>query len=261
MSDDVDEPFGGCPGGALVVGGSGAIGRAVAVRLARMGADVTVTYAGNAGVAEEAAAEVERAGGRGKAVRLDMGDAAQVAAAVDAAAERHGGLHTVVLAASPTNYQSWVSQLPPEQYAEQLRVDAGGSFAVVNAALPHLRETRGSVVVVSTVANRRYVLRDVLSSGPKAANEALVRAVAAEEGRFGVRANAVGVGILDEGMTQVLIGTGDILPEQLDVALSRVPLRFLGKAADIAAAVCFLASEDARYVTGQWIDVDGGYGM
>ncbi|NYE35843.1 NAD(P)-dependent dehydrogenase (short-subunit alcohol dehydrogenase family) [Nocardioides cavernae] len=254
-------PFGGRPGGALVVGGSGAIGRAVAVRLARLGSDVTVTYAGSSAAAGETAELVVASGRACDVERLDMGDPGQAAEAVARAAEQRGGLHTVVLAASPTNFQSWVSTLPPEQYAEQLRVDSGGSFAVVSAALPHLRESRGSVVVVSTVANRRFVLRDVLSSGPKAANEALVRAVAAEEGRFGVRANAVGVGILDEGMTQVLLGTGDVRPEQLEVAVSRVPLGFLGKAADIAAAVGFLASEDARYVTGQWIDVDGGYGM
>jgi 3-oxoacyl-[acyl-carrier protein] reductase len=253
--------FGGRAGGALVVGGSGAIGRAVAERLAAMGTDVTVTYAGNAAAAEETAALVEGAGPRGVAVRLDMGDFDQVAAAVEETAERHGGLHTVVLAASPTNYQSWVSKLPAEQYAEQLRVDAGGTFAVVRAALPALRASRGSIVAVTSVANRRFVLRDVLSTGPKAANEAVVRAIAAEEGRFGVRANAVGVGILDEGMTQALMDTGDILPEQLEVAVSRIPLRDFGKARDVAAAACFLASEDARYITGQWIDVDGGYGM
>lgn len=261
MGEDVTDPFGGRVGGALVVGGSGAIGRAVAERLARMGTDVTVTYAGNAAAAEETVALVEAAGRVGAAVRLDLGDFAQVAETVAGVVERHGGLHAVVLAASPTNYQAWVSTLPADQYAEQLRVDAGGTFAVVNAALPALREARGSVVVVSSVANRRFVLRDVLSTGPKAANEAVVRAVAAEEGRYGVRANAVGVGILDEGMTQVLMGTGDILPEQLEVAVSRIPLRDFGKARDIASMACFLASEDARYVTGQWIDVDGGYGL
>ena len=255
------DPFGGRIGGALVVGGSGAIGRAVAERLAALGTDVTVTYAGNADAAVRTADLVARHGRAGMAVRVDLGHHAQVTAAVDEAVTRMGGLHTVVLAASPTNYQSFVSQLPAEQYAEQLRVDSGGTFAVVSAALPALRESRGAVVVVSTVANRRFVLRDVLSSGPKAANEALVRAVAAEEGRFGVRANAVGVGILDEGMTQALIGTGDIRPGDLDAALTRIPLRSFGKARDIAAAVCFLASDDARYVTGQWMDVDGGYSM
>lgn len=258
---DTNDAFGARMGGALVVGGSGAIGRAVAVRLARMGADLTVTYAGSAARGDETVAEVAAAGGAARSVRLDMGDVEQVRSVVAEAAEHHGGLHTVVLAASPTNYQSWVSRLDPEVYAEQLRNDAGGSFSLVHAALPMLRKSRGSVVVVSSVANRRFVLRDVLSAGPKAANEALVRAVAAEEGRYGVRANAVGVGILDEGMTQVLIGTGDIRPHDLDVALERIPMRMLGKAHDIAAMVCFLASEEARYVTGQWIDVDGGYSI
>ncbi|MER7113487.1 SDR family NAD(P)-dependent oxidoreductase [Saccharomonospora azurea] len=261
MGDVRENAFGDRAGGALVVGGSGAIGRAAAERLAAMGADVTVTYAGSPDTARETAALVEKAGRRAAAVRLDLSDLAQARTAVEDTVARHGGLHTVVLAASPTNYQSWASRLSPEQYAEQLRVDSGGSFAVVSAALPALRESRGSVVVVSSVANRRYVLRDVLSSGPKAANEALVKAVAAEEGRFGVRANAVGVGILDEGMTTTLMASGDIRPQDLDAALGRIPLRTFGKARDIAAMVGFLASDDARYVTGQWIDVDGGYGI
>ncbi|MER6979551.1 SDR family NAD(P)-dependent oxidoreductase [Streptomyces carpinensis] len=261
MSGAAAKAFGGRAGGALVVGGSGAIGGAVAERLAEMGADITLTYSGSA---ERAHALAGRLGGPGRvarAARMDLRDAEQVRSAVEDAVERHGGLHTVVLAASPTNHQVHVSRLDPARYAEQLAVDSGGTFRVVSAVLPALRESRGSVVVVSTVANRRFVLRDVLSSGPKAANEALVRAVAAEEGRFGVRANAVGVGILDEGMTQVLVDSGDIRPGDLEHALTRIPLRSYGKARDIAAAVAFLASDDARYVTGQWIDVDGGYGL
>lgn len=261
MSATAPDAFGGRSGGALVIGGSGAIGRAVAVRLAGLGADVTVTYAGNDAAAHETAGLVKEKGRDGVATHLDLGDAGQVRDVVGEAAARHGGLHTVVLAASPTNFQGWASTLPPEQYLEQLRIDAGGTYAVITAALPALRESRGSVVVVSTVANRRFVLRDVLSSGPKAANEAVVRAVAAEEGRYGVRANAVGVGILDEGMTQVLMDHGDIRPENLEVARGRIPLGTFGKARDIAAMVGFLASDDARYVTGQWIDVDGGYSL
>ncbi|MBB3665522.1 MULTISPECIES: SDR family NAD(P)-dependent oxidoreductase [Prauserella salsuginis group] len=253
--------FGGRAGGCLVIGGSGAIGRSVAVRLAELGGDVTVTYAGNSAAAEETALAVKEVGRDGVAVHLDLGDAFRVREVVGEAVARHGGLHTVVLAASPTNFQGWTSTIPPEQYLEQLRVDSGGTYTVISAALPSLRESRGSVVVVSTVANRRFVLRDVLSSGPKAANEAVVRAVAAEEGRYGVRANAVGVGILDEGMTQVLIDHGDIRPESLEVARGRIPLGTFGKARDIAATVGFLVSDEARYVTGQWIDVDGGYSL
>lgn len=248
-------------GGALVVGGSGAIGRAVALGLAATGTPVAVAYAANADGARETVSQLRAAGGEAFATRLDMGDFEAMGAVVDDAAQRLGGLSTLVLAASPTNYLEFVSRTAPEQYAEQLRVDSGGTFAAVRAALPHLRRTRGSLVAVTTVANRSFVLRDVLSTGPKAANEALVRAVAVEEGRFGVRANAVGVGILGEGMTETLLETGDIRPGDLDHARGRIPLRELGRAQDVAAVVCFLASEAARYVTGQWIDVDGGYSL
>lgn len=261
MSRSAAPAFGDRAGGAFVVGGSGAVGGATAERLAAMGAHITVTYGG---AAERAYALVDRLVERGctaRAARMDMGDAAQVRAVVEEAAKAHGGLHTVVLAASPTNHQSHVSRLDPARYVEQLTVDSGGTFRVISAALPALRESRGSIVVVSTVANRRFVVRDVLSSAPKAANEALVRAVAAEEGRFGVRANTVGVGILDEGMIEVLIDSGDIRPGDLELARTRIPLRCFGKARDVAAAVAFLASDDARYITGQWIDVDGGYGL
>lgn len=253
--------FAGRPGVALVVGGSGAIGRAVSRRLAALGSDVVVTYAGSEGAAKSTADLVRDEGRAAAVVRLDLSDLDGVAGVVGEVVAAHGGLHTVVLAASPVNTQSFVSRTTPRRYADQLAADAGGTFAVVTAALPALRASRGSVVVVTSVANRRFVVRDVLSSGPKAANEALVRAVAAEEGRFGVRANAVGVGILDEGMTRVLLESGDIRPGDLDHALTRIPLGTFGKADDIAATVAFLASPDARYVTGQWIDVDGGYGL
>lgn len=255
------DAFGNRSGGALVVGASGAIGRAVAHRLAAMGTAVTATYASNRTNAESLLKELEAEGIDARIDQLDLADGASVRAAVQNAVAAHGGLHTVVLAASPTNWQSHVSALDPDLYTRQLIADSGGTLAVISAALPALREHGGSIVVVSTVANRRFVVRDVLSSGPKAANEAVVRAVAAEEGRYGVRANAVGVGILDEGMTQVLLDSGDIRSGDLDHALARIPLRSFGKAADIAAVVGFLASADARYVTGQFIDVDGGYSL
>ncbi|MGW0005267.1 SDR family NAD(P)-dependent oxidoreductase [Nocardia grenadensis] len=256
----VDE-FGGRVGGALVVGGSGAIGRAVAGRLAGMGADIALGYSSRREAAEAVARAVRERGRRAELVRMDMRNTSEVAAAVQHAGDLLGGLHTVILAASPTNSQFYAGTLPEGRYLDQLTVDAGGSYAIAMAALPWLRESRGSIVAVTTVANRRYVLRDVLSTAPKAANEALVRAIAAEEGRSGVRANAVGVGILDEGMTEHLVASGDIRPGDLEHALGRIPLRTLGKAEDVAAVVAFLASEGASYVTGQWIDVDGGYSL
>src|SRR4051812_33784860 len=113
MGELTNDTFGRRSGGALVIGASGAIGRAVALRLARAGSAVTATYAGNRAAAEVLVKELEGEGLDGRIDQLDLADPESVRAAVDAAVEAHGGLHCVVLAASPTNWQSYVSALDP----------------------------------------------------------------------------------------------------------------------------------------------------
>lgn len=246
-------------GVALVAGGSGGLGARVARLLAERGAAVAVTWRQNADGANAVARSIVERGGDATTWQVDLTDAAATARVVGEVRDRHGGIHTVVQAAGPHIPQRHLSRLDPDDFRTQIEHDVIASFNLVHAVIPALRESHGSIVFVTTAATARHAPRDGLSTIPKGAVEALARAVAVEEGRFGIRANCVGPGMLVDGMAERLVASGDLDEAALDAARANTPLRRFGSSQDIAEAVAFLASDRAAFVSGQKLDADGGY--
>ena len=246
---------------ALVAGGTGGVGRAVCTNLAEAGYDVAFTYHSNHERAAEVEVELGKLGATTASEALDLTDPAAVDALFAGVVDRFGAIDAVVHAAAPYPEQRFVSTFASDQFRLHIDQELNAFFEVTRGALPHLRASRGSLTAVTSVANRRFPARDALSSVPKAGMEAIIRAVALEEGRFGVRANAVGPGVLYDGQAIPLEATGDVPPEMRSRVEQSVPLRRLGSGADVAGAVCFLVSPAASYITGQFLDVDGGYSL
>jgi NAD(P)-dependent dehydrogenase (short-subunit alcohol dehydrogenase family) len=247
-------------GAAIVFGGSGGIGRAVALEFARAGSDVAVVYRTKRDVAEKLAGEIRGLGRNASIHSVDVRDAEKVAEIVSAAAAAHGRIHTVVWAAGPVVDQVYISGTTMEQWLRAVEIEVHGFFTVVQATLPHLREHGGgSYVTLGSAGHLRWPERDVLSVAPKATNEHLVKGIAREEGKHGIRANSVLVGVIEAGMFLELTRQGALDQTWVDETLKMLALKRWGQPEEIGHAAVYLASSKAGYVTGQQIAVAGGF--
>ncbi len=241
---------------ALVTGASRGIGRAVAVTLAKGGANVALNYAGNEAAASEALALVQAAGApKAKLYRFDVADPAACAGAVEQVIADLGGLDVLVNNAGIAIDQL-VMRIKDEEWNRQIQVNLTGAFNLVRAASrPMMKARRGAIVNLTSVVGEMGNAGQAAYAATKAGLIGLTKAVARELASRNIRVNAVAPGFIDTDMTAAL-------PEAARAKLTDgIPLARLGTAEDVANAVAFLASDRASYVTGEVLRVNGGMYM
>ena len=246
-------------GAAVVIGGSGGIGQAICERLADHGTDVVLTYRSNREAGEQTAEIVRERGRAAHCVSVDLADAATVDNLFDEAVEQFGAVHTVVFAIGTDIPMVYASAVDPEWWHRTIDADLTGFYNVVKASIPHLRKQGGSIVAISSAGIVRHPPKDVLSTVPKAGIEALMRAIAREEGRFGIRANSVQLGVVEAGHFHRV--EEELGPDFIDAMKRNTAIGRLATAREAADATVFLASSAASYITGHSLAVDGGYSV
>jgi NAD(P)-dependent dehydrogenase (short-subunit alcohol dehydrogenase family) len=240
----------------LVAGGSRGIGRATCLAFAALGADVAFLYRSRREEAEQVRAAIAQAGRRALALQVDVSDGPAVAVAVQQVLRELGRLDVVVHAAGAQGLWKSARQLSLEEWRRYMDVDLNGAFHVIHAALGHLHEHGGVIVALSSIATQMCQARNSLGAAAKSGVEALIRVVAREEGRHGVRANAVSVGLTDTDMAREAFERWG--PETAERIVAGIPAGRIGTPEEVANLVTFLASEEGAYITGKVLQIDGG---
>ena len=240
---------------AVVTGGSRGLGRAVCLELAAGGANVVLCYAGNEAAANETVAACETLGARAVAVRCDVADSAQVKALMDEALKDFGRIDILVNNAGITR-DGLLMMMKETDFDAVINTNLKGAFLCMKAvARQMIKQRYGRIVNLSSVVGLRGNAGQVNYAASKAGVIGMTKSLAKELASRGVTVNAVAPGFMETDMTAAM-------PEAAKTAtLAAIPMGRMGAAEDVAKAVAFLASEEAGYITGQVVAVDGGMAM
>jgi len=240
---------------AIVTGGSRGIGRAIVLLLAGEGVDVTFFYRDNAAAAAEVAAAGTASGGKVAMEQVDIRDSRACAAAVDLVAERCGRIDILVNNAGMIR-DNQLAAMDDDDVQIVLDTNVGGVFNVVRAVAPHMIVQRGGKIInLSSVAGEKGGRGQTNYAASKGAINAFTRSLAVELAPRKITVNAVAPGVIETEMSQ------EVRELAGDAVKARILLKRYGKPEEVAYAVWFLASRFADYVTGQIINIDGGFKM
>jgi 3-oxoacyl-[acyl-carrier protein] reductase len=238
---------------AIVTGASRGIGRAIATMLAAQGAVVVAAARGDH--ANATVAEIIASGGRAEAISLDVTDPTAIEALVAGTAGRHGRIDILVNNAGITRDQL-VLRMKRDDWDAVIATNLTAAFSVTQAVLkPMIRQRSGRIVCIASVVGQSGNAGQANYAASKAGLIGFARAVAQEVASRNVTVNVVSPGLIETDMTRAI--TGDAHGDWA----AKIPLKRAGTPADVAAAVCFLASDEAAYITGQVLAVNGGMYM
>jgi NAD(P)-dependent dehydrogenase (short-subunit alcohol dehydrogenase family) len=241
---------------ALVTGGGRDVGREISLTLAGEGMRIAVNYRNSASEAKAVVAEIEKRGGRAKAYGADIADFTAVKNMVDAVAADFGGLDVLVNNAGLVQTQKF-TDTGPDDWKRQLDVCLYGAIHCCHAAAPYLNARKqGRIISFSGDSSRVGESGLAMAAAGRAGVIALMKSLAREWGRFHTTANTISLGLIETSHSNKAW-----LDENRDKILRNYAIRRLGKPSDVGGAVAFLASDQAQWITGQVLSINGGFAM
>jgi 3-oxoacyl-[acyl-carrier protein] reductase len=242
---------------AVVTGGGRGVGRAISLAYAQEGANVIVNYAGNEKAANEVVEMIQKMGRKAVAVKGDVGQEADAQKIVEACVQNFGAIHIIANNAGISK-PAMLHKMSVDIWDEVVNVQMRGPWLMVKAASKYFMEQNyGRVINVTSVAGIVGTIGQINYSAAKGGIVSMTKSMARELAKFNVTANVISLGIVTTDMTEK-ISTDEKLKE---IYVRRILLGRYAEPEDVAPAFVFFASDDSRYVTGQLLCVDGGYGM